>query len=105
MLFDDEDEEYVSALFQVGDQVRQTLRAQLAGARVSARVGAATDASLTLQLFQQVLQLKQKPHEGREYDKEKEDRQEHVSDLRVHTQVPCKAGVRRMQAWHGTPGW
>lgn len=27
----------------------------------------------------QVLQLKQKPHEGREYNKEKEDKQEHVS--------------------------
>lgn len=46
MLFDDDDETAVTALFQVGDQV---------------------------------LQLKQKPNEGRVYDKDKEDRQEYVS--------------------------
>lgn len=49
MLFDDDDETSITALYQVGDQV---------------------------------LQLKQKPNEGRVYDKDKEDRQEYVRRCR-----------------------
>ena len=45
MIFDEDDDTTVTALFQVGDQV---------------------------------LQLKQKPTEGRVYDKDKEDRQDYV---------------------------
>lgn len=57
MLFDDEDETAVTALFQVG---------------------------------QFVVQIRQKPHEGRVYNKDLEDKQEHVSTVHRGTSSPAQ---------------
>jgi hypothetical protein len=52
----------------------------------------------------QVLQLKQKPHEGREYDKEKEDRQEHVSAVHACAQILTQGVCDRHVACVAQPG-
>lgn len=93
MLFDDEDENYVSALFQVGDQVRCWVSGWHVGVAVtvfgSCCCHQACQAALEVTHAVahgavQVLQLKQKPHEGRLYDKAKEDLQEQVSSQDMH---------------------
>lgn len=111
MLFDDEDEEYVSALFQVGDQVGRDEQATclvassmlllprlllLPGPSTPRPIPTAYPPSVLLQ----VLQLKQKPHEGRECDKEKEAQQEYVSHKlkRLPTAAVCRSQAPTQQA-------